>query len=108
MLGVPLALIACFLANAWLTPIAVVCAWWWSPRDLGWEWVAAVGRGVVGTEWALLGANALAAFPHDRLAVALVWVQAAATLGVLSVMARPRDYVEWEPPPDVRCDKATP
>jgi hypothetical protein len=94
MLGVPLAIIACLLANPLMTPLALVAAWWWSPRDRGWEWLVAIGRGVIGTEWALLGANGLAAFPQDRLAVVLCWVQGAAMLGVLSVVARRPDPVE--------------
>jgi hypothetical protein len=83
MLGVPLAIAASLIAGLWWTglPLAV-CAWAWAPRDTGWEWVSAVGRGFIGAAWALLGSNAIARFPHDRLFVGALWSLGAGLLGV--------------------------
>jgi hypothetical protein len=66
-LGIPLALIASFLAMPGLVPALIACGWWWAPREQRWEWLVVAGRGLVGTEWALLGVNLLAAYPDYRL-----------------------------------------
>jgi hypothetical protein len=75
MVTVPLALAASLMCGVWvLVPLLGACAWWWAPSAWGWEWLEAVGRGVLTTEWGLVGAGALAAFPTARLAVLCVWV----------------------------------
>lgn len=75
MVTVPLALAASLMLGLWvLVPVLVACAWWWAPSALGWEWVEAVGRAVLTTEWGLVGGGALAAFPSARLGVLWVWV----------------------------------
>lgn len=75
MVAVPLALAAALMAGVWvLVPVLVACAWWWAPSAWGWEWLEAVGRAVLTTEWGLVGGGALAAFPTSRLAVLWVWV----------------------------------
>jgi len=85
LLGVPLAITGALLAGqVWLVIPLAVCAWWWAPRDSGWYWPIAVGRGVVTTEWAAIGASALAAFPEARTFVSLVW---AASPGLLALCA---------------------
>lgn len=74
MLGVPLAMTAALAAPQWWAALPLVpCAWWWAPRTWGWEWIVAVGRGLIGAEWASLGANALAVFPDVQLAVGAMW-----------------------------------
>jgi hypothetical protein len=74
MVGVPLAIVAVVLSGLWWAVLPLsVCAWWWSPSSWGWEWLSAVGRGLVGVEWAYMGSGALAAFPNGRWAVAAVW-----------------------------------
>jgi hypothetical protein len=75
MVTVPLALAAALMTSLWLlVPLLIACAWWWAPSAWGWEWLEAVGRGVLTTEWGLVGGGALAAFPTARLAVLLAWV----------------------------------
>jgi hypothetical protein len=90
-LGVPLAIIASAVSACWwaLIPLAA-CAWYWAPRDWGWEWVVVLGRGLIGAEWALVGSYALAAFPDQRAAVAGGWVLAAVLLALFSKLARSR------------------
>ncbi len=75
MLGVPLAMVAVMMAGFWwaILPLTV-CAWWWSPSSWGWEWLVAVGRGLIALEWAYMGAGSLAAFPGQRLTVTAVWI----------------------------------
>jgi len=73
--AVPLALAASLMLGLWvLVPVLIACAWWWAPSASGWEWLEAVGRAVLTTEWGLVGAGALAAFPAARLGVLLVWI----------------------------------
>jgi hypothetical protein len=88
-LGVPLAIVAAAVLACWwaLIPLAA-CAWYWAPRDWGWEWVAAVGRGLIGAEWAVVGSYALVAFPHERAVVAISWVFAAALIALCSKLVR--------------------
>jgi hypothetical protein len=83
MLGVPLAITASLMAGVWWTvlPLAL-CAWWWTPRYTGWEWVGAVGRGLVGAEWAFIGCNAIVTFPHHLLIVGALWSLGAGLLGL--------------------------
>jgi hypothetical protein len=64
------------------------CAWWWAPREWGWEWAVAVGRGIITAEWALIGAYALGAFPDKRAVVGAAWVLAAALLAAHAKLAR--------------------
>jgi hypothetical protein len=51
-----------------------VCAWWWAPQHTGWEWLGAIGRGLIAAEWVLVGSSALAAFPSARTVVETFWV----------------------------------
>jgi hypothetical protein len=82
MLGVPLAIVAALVSEWWWTILPLtVCAWWWAPQDTGWEWVGAVGRGLVGAEWALIGSSALARFPDHVLLVGVFWLLGAGLLG---------------------------
>jgi hypothetical protein len=85
MTGVPLALCAALLGGAWwaLAPLAA-CAWWWAPQDLDSAWIRAVGRGVVATEWAAVGADALAAAPRDIEDVGAMWIGAALVMAVIA------------------------
>jgi hypothetical protein len=83
LLGVPLAVTASLMAGVWWTALPLtLCAWWWSPRNTGWEWVSAVGRGLVGAEWAFLGSSAIVNFPHDLLIVGILWALGAGFLGL--------------------------
>lgn len=86
MLGVPLAITASLLTQSWwCLPGLTLCAWWWAPRSRGWEWIVAVGRGLIGAEWALLGSSALARSPADVLLVGVFWTLGAGLLGVLGL-----------------------
>jgi hypothetical protein len=89
MLGVPLAITAALMSGRWLCVLPLTaCAWWWSPHNWGWEWLDAVGRGVIATEWAYMGAGALAFFPDERLMVGVIW---AGLLAALAIFAARRD-----------------
>ena len=88
MVGIPLAVVAALLSDVWWAlPVLVCGAWWWAPRDWGWEWLVAVGRGLIGLEWAYMGVGALAAFPADRLVVGFVWAGLPVALTVYSAGA---------------------
>jgi hypothetical protein len=82
MLGVPLAITASFMAGLWWAVLPLsLCAWWWTPRHTGWEWIGAVGRGLIGAEWAFIGSNAIVTFPHDLFVVGALWSLGAGLLG---------------------------
>lgn len=84
MLGVPLAITASLLTQSWwCLPGLTLCAWWWAPRRRGSEWIVAVGRGLIGAEWALVGSSALARSPDDVWLVGAFWVLGAGALGLL-------------------------
>jgi hypothetical protein len=97
MLCVPLAMIGALVAGQWwaVAPL-VVCAWWWTPRTWGWEWLSAVGRGAVGAEWAYIGASALASFPRARLIVGVVWV-GPVTLAARQALRKPSKQYRLPP-----------
>jgi hypothetical protein len=82
MLGVPLSMVAALVSEQWwaILPLTL-CAWWWAPQDTGWEWVGAVGRGLVGAEWVLIGSSALARFPDHVLLIGVFWLLGAGLLG---------------------------
>jgi hypothetical protein len=84
MLGIPLAIVASLLSQSWwCLPGLALCAWWWAPPSRGWEWIVAVGRGLIGAEWVFVGSSALARFPDDVLLVGAFWTLGAGVLGVL-------------------------
>lgn len=87
--AVPLSVAASIMSEQWwaLLPLGV-CAWWWAPRNSGWEWAVAIGRGLITAEWAIVGAYALGAFPETRVIVGAVWVLAAVLLAASAKLAR--------------------
>jgi hypothetical protein len=94
MVGVPLAMSAALIAEQpWAMLPLALCAWWWAPHAWGWEWLVALGRGVVGAEWAVAGATALAAFPDARLVVAAAWAGMPAAFAIYAAMPA------WRPQP---------
>lgn len=87
--AVPLGIAAAIVSSQWWAVLPFsICAWWWAPRESGWEWAMAVGRGLIGAEWALVGSYALAAFPHERAVVGAAWVLAAVLLAASAKLAR--------------------
>lgn len=81
--ALPLAMVASLLAQPLFAPALVAAMWWWAPRG-PWGFLNCLGRGLVGTEWALAGAYALQAFPGQRLLVWVCWAATAALLGLCS------------------------
>jgi hypothetical protein len=88
-IAVPLGIAPAIMSDQWwaLLPLGVG-AWWWAPRDRGWEWALAIGRGLITAEWALVGAYALAAFPDKRAVVGAAWMLAAVLLAAIAKLAR--------------------
>lgn len=80
VLAAPLAMTAASLSGQWwawalLIPTTVG----WSPRER-WVWVLAIQEGIVGAQWAYVGAASWAAFPTQHPLVALLWVAFPAAL----------------------------
>ena len=67
-IAIPLAVMMSLLVMPALFPVLAFCAWWWTPWDPHpWEWLAVVGRGVLGTLWVLVGVSLLVAYPARLL-----------------------------------------
>lgn len=87
--AIPLGIAASIMSTQWWALMALSgCAWWWAPREWGWEWAVAVGRGLITAEWALIGAYALAAFPDKHAVVGAAWVLAAVLLAASAKLAQ--------------------
>jgi hypothetical protein len=85
----PLAILAVTLTGSestavlWLlVPLAAV-TWWWGSTEWPWTWVLGVMEACHGIQWGVIGTYCLAAFPHDRILVGILW--AAYALGVAGV-----------------------
>jgi hypothetical protein len=68
----------------------ILAAWWWAPRSAPRAWLLAIEAGVLGVQWSLLGASALAAWPNSRMTTGAVWAGSAAVLAVVLFGARHR------------------
>ena len=74
MFGIPVVLAVAFLAeDNWAVIPLAFCAWWWAPQQPRWYWLIAIGRGIVATEWTVLGNDAFTAFPDQAMEVGLLW-----------------------------------
>jgi len=92
MVAVPLAMTATMLLlDWWAWPALGLCAWWWADRSWRWTWLVAVEAGLVGTQWAFIGAYGLADFPNHRGIVAAVWIGFASALAGASWLNRRRN-----------------
>lgn len=89
LVGTPLAITAALASDVWwaLVPLGV-CAWWWSPRVWGWEWLVALQTGAVGAAWATLGAVSLGTWPQHRAVIGAVWIGSAVVLAAVSAAGR--------------------
>jgi len=88
-IAVPLGMTASVVGQQWWTLIPLgLFAWWWAPRDWGWEWAVAIGRGIISAEWAVTGAYALQAFPDARSAVETSWLLSVVLLAAYAKVLR--------------------
>jgi hypothetical protein len=88
LVAVPLAMTATALVDDW---------WLWFPLVIGaascspawrWTWVLSLQLGVVGTEWAYVGAVSLATWPTHRIFVGFVWGGTSLALAVVGLFNR--------------------
>jgi hypothetical protein len=96
LIAVPLAMNASGLVHLW---------WLWVPLLVGaaastpaWQWsfVLSFQLAVLGTEWAYVGATALAQWPTQRQFVGLTWAGVALyTGGVANLHREIRSFREW-------------
>jgi hypothetical protein len=90
-----LAIVAVALA---MNASGLVAAWWlWVPLLLGaatctpewrWSWVLSFQLGVVGTEWAFVGATSLGQWPGQRLFIGAIWALLALLMAVAAKLNR--------------------
>ena len=90
-----LAIVAVALA---MNASGLVAAWWlWVPLLLGaatctpdwrWSWVLSFQLGIVGTEWAFVGATSLGQWPGQRLFIGASWALVALSLAVAAKLNR--------------------
>lgn len=70
----PLAMTASSLSGQWWAwAFLVLATVGWSPSER-WVWVLAIEEGIVGAQWAFVGAASWAAFPTQHTLVAALWV----------------------------------
>ena len=67
----------------WLLVPLVLLTWWWGSTEWPWTWVLGVMEGCFGVQWGVIGTYCLAAFPHDRIVLGVLWATYA--LGVAGV-----------------------
>ena len=74
VIATPLAMIATAECGLWwIWPVLIVCSRAWT-RSAIWNWVLSIEEGIVGWEWAFVGAASLAAFPADRAVIGALWI----------------------------------
>jgi len=88
LIAVPLAMNASALTDNW---------WLWIPLVIGaaactpswrWTWVLSLQLGLVGTEWAYVGAVSLAMWPTHQTIVEIIWTASVFTLAVVGLVNR--------------------
>ncbi|MDQ1583273.1 MAG: hypothetical protein QOF36_1327 [Microbacteriaceae bacterium] len=90
LFAIPALLASAFLVDeAWAVIPLALCAWWWAPPRPRWNWLIAVGRGVVATEWTMLGSGALACFPEQAMLIGLGWAGIPMVVALRRVPAPP-------------------
>jgi hypothetical protein len=92
----PLAITAVVLACEWplLIPLSGL-AWWWAPRPWRWSWLLPVQAGLVGAEWAYVGAVFLGGYPAARPLIATCWSGTAAAFAAWSARHRHQHGGPW-------------
>jgi hypothetical protein len=86
LVALPLAILAVTLAGSelpavlWLLVPLALFTWWWGSTEWAWTWLLGIMEACYGIEWAIIGSYCLAAFPHERILVGVLW--AAYALGV--------------------------
>ncbi len=89
LVALPLAILAVTLAGSelpavlWLLVPLALLTWWWGSTEWAWTWVLGIMEACYGIQWAIIGTYCLAAFPHDRIVVGILW--AAYALGVAGI-----------------------
>lgn len=74
VIATPLAMIATAGCGLWwIWPVLIVCSRAWT-RNMIWSWVLSIEEGLIGWEWALVGATSLAVFSSDRALVGSFWI----------------------------------
>ena len=72
-----------------LAPLAIL-TWYWGSTDWLWTWVLGVMEGCYGIQWAVIGSYCLAAFPHDRILVGVLWAAYAGGVAGIAHLNRKR------------------
>jgi hypothetical protein len=98
LVALPLAILATTLEGSvspallWLLVPLVTFTWYWGSTEWSWTWVLGVMEAAYGVQWGVIGTYCLAAFPHDRIVVGILW--AAYAGGVAGVAAASRSQYE--------------
>jgi hypothetical protein len=79
LVACPLAILAVTLTGSespavlWLLVPLVILTWYWGSTEWPWTWVLGVMEACYGVQWAVIGTYCVAAFPHDRIVVGVLW-----------------------------------
>jgi len=66
-------------ASLWITwPLLIAMAWYFSPQEgfatATWAWIVSIEAGTLSSQWSLIGAYSLAAWPDSRLLTGAIWI----------------------------------
>lgn len=92
----PLAILAATLRGSespgilWLLVPLAILTWWWGSTEWPWTWLLGVMEAAFGIQWAMLGTYCLAAFPHDRILVGILWASYAGGVAGIAHLNRRR------------------
>lgn len=96
LVACPLAILAVTLAGSespavlWLLVPLVILTWYWASTEWPWTWVLGVMEACYGVQWAVIGTYCLAAFPHDRILVGILWAAYAGGVAEIAHVNRQR------------------
>ena len=102
MVAIPLAMTATGLLGLWWTWPVLVIESAIAARSWRWSWIVALELAFVGTEWAFVGACAMASWPSLILPIGTVWAAFPAVLAVAVAHHRQQSLFSglWPKPPE--------
>jgi hypothetical protein len=86
--AVPLAMNAAGLEGLWWMWVPLVLVGAASSPSWRWNWVLSIQLGIVGTEWAFLGATSLGTWSSHQAVIGVCWTGAALALALAGIVNR--------------------
>jgi len=87
LIAAPLVMTAAALQEQWWLWVPLTSCAWGMNRRRRWSWLMSLQLGVVGFEWAYVGAVALGTWPDHRLAIGVTWAGVAVALAIAGALS---------------------